>query len=561
MTPAFFASLVIGHVAVDTLSNEYLDWVLGEGRFARYRNARLKTGVPQSLRADKVRGSGDFPGDNECALSVRRSDGVSLLRLVQRDSGDPSVFWRNIIRLTANGDGVQVEHAITRSAPRGVTLDPKASSPSVVQELIAAYSSGGVEPRDLYTAKIICNDGHETEAFFEHVLMDGSRAVPVLVVTPGVRSGRPVVDATVLAKQLRGMATVAELRTRDCSDALTDSFTHAGFDRQYACVDAGVRLYVPKLSRRDVLHRHPLWIRTRLLDLADDEGLRTELLAGLVALRVADARMPSDLVGCVEDFDRHERRRRAEQLLAAPPLDPAASMDSLVSQAENQISALEAELRSANGLIALYESDNSDKSLEAEAARKRIAELEYEAQQERLKAETLEQQLDAKQQRDSGAVSPELRADLVRVLVGEVPPESALRLVVAAWPDRIVVLDSAFKSARRSAGFQSPDVVLDLLTTLPTEYFDALKRGGDTEARKVFGKKEYAATESESVLTNKGAVKRRTFIYKGVPTEMFAHLKIGTKNSVAETVRIHFHWDAADEKIVIGHCGPHLDFK
>lgn len=561
MTPAFFATLVIGHVGVDTLSNEYLDWAIGEGRFAKYRSRRLKAGIRPSLRTNGMHGSGDFPGDNECELSVRSSAGVSLLRLVQRDSDDPSVFWRNIIRLTPNGDGVQIEHAITRSAPRGITLAPKASSPSVVQELIAAYSSGGVEPRDLYKAKIVCNDGQETEAFVEHVLMDGSRTVPVLLVTPSIRNGRPVIDATALASQLCGMATVAELRSRECTDALTDSLTHAGFERQYTCLDAGVRLYVPRLSRNDALHRHPLWIRTRLIDLADDEQRRTNLLAGLVALRVADARMPSDLVGCIEDFDRYERRRRAEQVLAAPPLDPGVSMDSFVAQAENQVSALETELRSANSLIELYESDNSDKSLEVEAAKKRIAELEYEAQQERLKAEALEQQLDVKQQRDADGISPEFRADLARSLIDDVPPESSLRLIVTAWPERIVVLDSAFKSARPSASFQSPRAALKLLTTLATNYYDALKREGDTEARKVFGKNEYAATESESVLTNKAAVKKRTFIYKGVPTKMFAHLKIGTKDSVAETLRIHFHWDATDDKIVIGHCGPHLDFK
>jgi hypothetical protein len=46
----------------------------------------------------------------------------------------------------------------------------------------------------------------------------------------------------------------------------------------------------------------------------------------------------------------------------------------------------------------------------------------------------------------------------------------------------------------------------------------------------------------------------------GKQIEMLKHLRIGVKDSAAETLRIHFHWDAKDQRIVIGHCGKHLDF-
>ncbi|WP_282454615.1 hypothetical protein [Burkholderia gladioli] len=41
---------------------------------------------------------------------------------------------------------------------------------------------------------------------------------------------------------------------------------------------------------------------------------------------------------------------------------------------------------------------------------------------------------------------------------------------------------------------------------------------------------------------------------------MEKHLKIGIKDSVAETLRVHFEWVGADNVVVIGHCGKHLDF-
>jgi hypothetical protein len=39
---------------------------------------------------------------------------------------------------------------------------------------------------------------------------------------------------------------------------------------------------------------------------------------------------------------------------------------------------------------------------------------------------------------------------------------------------------------------------------------------------------------------------------------MLRHLKIGVGDDLTKTIRVHFHWDADREKIVIGHCGEHL---
>ncbi len=42
---------------------------------------------------------------------------------------------------------------------------------------------------------------------------------------------------------------------------------------------------------------------------------------------------------------------------------------------------------------------------------------------------------------------------------------------------------------------------------------------------------------------------------------MFQYLKIGVKDSVHETWRTYFTWDPKARRIVIGHCGPHLDLR
>jgi hypothetical protein len=71
----------------------------------------------------------------------------------------------------------------------------------------------------------------------------------------------------------------------------------------------------------------------------------------------------------------------------------------------------------------------------------------------------------------------------------------------------------------------------------------------------------YSARESETVEANKRARQLRTFNHKGDSIEMMKHLKIGIKDSAAETLRIHFEWDGNARKIIIGHCGQHLDHK
>ncbi len=40
----------------------------------------------------------------------------------------------------------------------------------------------------------------------------------------------------------------------------------------------------------------------------------------------------------------------------------------------------------------------------------------------------------------------------------------------------------------------------------------------------------------------------------------FPYVNGGRKDSSFTTIRVHFHWDAATKRVVVGHCGPHLDF-
>jgi hypothetical protein len=255
MDTSFFAQFTIGGVSVPDLRDQYLHWSLGTGSFSKARRRRLELGVPKNLTVTGLHGSDDYAGSNDYSLSVRRDDRISLLRITHRDADDGAVSWHNIVRLSGSSEGCRVEHAVVRSAPRGVRLIPRASSPAVVSDIIATYSRGGVTPRDLYKGNIVLSDGDDAAEFVRHVLLDRDRRVPILVVTSSARTERPVVMPRTLTAQLRGMAVVAELTTRDTTEALTDELQCEGLDRQFTCFDGGVRLYMPDISTDDALYQ------------------------------------------------------------------------------------------------------------------------------------------------------------------------------------------------------------------------------------------------------------------------------------------------------------------
>lgn len=138
-------------------------------------------------------------------------------------------------------------------------------------------------------------------------------------------------------------------------------------------------------------------------------------------------------------------------------------------------------------------------------------------------------------------------------------PRQILELVEGLCPDSFVVLDSARTSAEEAAGFELGDKLFQLLWRLGTSYREERLAGQpDVAGIQVFGAATFAARESSTIENNPPARRARTFLYRGQDLTMWQHLKIGVKDSVRRTLRIHFHWDPEAGQVVIGHCGKHL---
>ena len=161
---------------------------------------------------------------------------------------------------------------------------------------------------------------------------------------------------------------------------------------------------------------------------------------------------------------------------------------------------------------------------------------------------------------DGGAFDSDALQKLLKLASGreEPSPLDCIEIIDQVYDDRCTVLDSAWSSAKKMTRFVHGRDLLDLLVRLVTTYRDGLKDGGDSKARLVFGKSEYAAKESKTVMANKAMCRQRTFDYAGTQVEMFRHLKIGVDDDPTRTIRVYFHWDGDRPKIVIGYCGEHL---
>jgi hypothetical protein len=163
----------------------------------------------------------------------------------------------------------------------------------------------------------------------------------------------------------------------------------------------------------------------------------------------------------------------------------------------------------------------------------------------------------------SKAAAPILPFDMetLFVMLGRtrvMTPFEVLTVFQAIAPDRLEVLPSAFESANEAANFELSSSLCKLIEKLVYSYLDSITAGNpDSVARKVFSHSAYAAKESETVVSNSRLRAMREFTYKGEKILMLQHLGIGRNYGTQHAIKLYFK--IIDGKVIIGHCGEHLE--
>lgn len=358
-----------------------------------------------------------------------------------------------------------------------------------------------------------------------------SRRLPVILVSTDDEGGAQI-DLTKLANRISGTAHLRHLAT-DASYELTRLAT-----KKMSTFNGAVRIYMPGLDQRSQdPFEHPLW-------LAPHSGNNPKLISQLV-----DRVLPLGF----RDSDGDARFWRVGLLRQA-------SLQHLAAQKQgSKEDQLSAEINALKGEVENLKETSSSAEALMDEANEKLTHLQKEYAQLSEENHNLKMQLSASFNTKSGKSSG-ITSDDIRTLVDStLTLPFSLNILQKIFPDRLHILDSAHKSAEDSSTFKKQQKAFDLLWTLCTEYHDKVSNGiGDVEARKLFGSENYSAKESKT-LSGQGR-DRRTFSYKGNDIFMEKHLKIGVADNAADTLRIHFEWISDEKKIIIGHCGPHLDF-
>ncbi|MDI1245931.1 MAG: hypothetical protein PSV24_11065 [Rhodoferax sp.] len=237
------------------------------------------------------------------------------------------------------------------------------------------------------------------------------------------------------------------------------------------------------------------------------------------------------------------RSQLAASIHRAKNSDEANEYAALLEEADKELLAKDNE-------VATLRQDLEDKASLAYRLQSDIDSLKHALNGRQSSGDTSEDEL--------AAIRP-LRDAVASLIGGEPSLEQSLTIISTFFPDRVVVLDSAYESAQDSKEFMFRKSAFDLLWSFVNDYWSALDGGqGDMIGKRAFGANSFAQNEGQA-LTQMGK-RRRTFTYRSTDILMEKHLKIGVKDSVAETLRIHFEWINVERRLVIGHCGKHLDF-
>lgn len=305
------------------------------------------------------------------------------------------------------------------------------------------------------------------------------------------------------------------------------------------------------------------------------EGSRLQEL--VLRAEHAEARL-NDITSALEQTEQALREARSAQSLAEVKRDEAEEMaklslddnqslkqerDILLSDGEEEPSEALKPLWAAFGSFNRASQNIAIQFRQMERDSLRGDHLQTEVDEARGEIARLQARLESTELRKlPTSVGSDTRlARLVQVLpelASKNPPLTASLLAVeTAWNERVRVLSEAVASAKSSADFRLGEQAFDLLWKLATDYWVTVQEGGDAKAKGVFGS-TYAAREKQYL--TKFGIAKRTFDVDGESVFMEQHLRIGTADNSADTLRIHFCWLPKTKMIVVGHCGCHLDF-
>lgn len=472
----------------------------------------------------------------------KREPHIYSILLRHRDAEVSGRLWLTELSIRENSsDSVFISIMLqTDEASTQVQIIPEATRPKLIDYLANNISSArNAEFSADMVGLSLRNARHETEFKFLQMEIDKpERDYPLVLMSAG--DGIYTANPEFLQQQLFGLAQLIRI------DESADTWGLANIiGKPYSVWNGSVRIIWPKAQGKDYCYTR-LLPKEELLESQRPERVilslithRTNLIKKRYHFSPADvrAKRQKDYLLDLRENSAVEGKNDKERADEYKALFEAACEESEEMRA--QIEQLKLDKDAA-------ENDSLNYMQEKEDAEKRLKDKEYQIESMVSKTQPEKKLTDI--------------TEAVMILAGErrLTPKLCLQLA-AQKTGNLIILDSALKSAEAAADYQNSDNLLAALLKLGDEFLSAYMEGGDNRTNAIFTRDTYAPKESSQTMKNPSCIKQRSFSYKGKEITMWQHLGWGVAGNTREGLRLYFYVDQEDKKIVIGHCGAHLD--
>lgn len=371
------------------------------------------------------------------------------------------------------------------------------------------------------------------KSFYE-LITDADRLLPIVLVTRDHETGKTFIDPKIIADQLAGNAIVY-VTTNAEVDTELDYF----LGDNLKCRNGMVRIFQPKAQQdKEDSKRHRFFLPAHILSLGV-ESVSDQLTT---ALNIRARRWIGAGCETIEDVESEARRVRLRQL-----------RDSAKNDQEQ------------GEWLSLLEKDNSELSKEAGNAKRRIEELERELEEkaEQLEGATYQTKLARVEKNDAYERARIAESKLISFGdILELPRTiyDVVELIKRLQAGRLVFTKEANKSAKETS-FDDVNscwtCLWQMATNLHPLYFDDSLSAREIERKfKEQTGIELVMTEGKQTKADNRLMGLRKITYDDSSYDITPHVKLRTNNV---DLRIHYAPDHQKQRLIIGHCGDHLE--
>ena len=565
-----------------------------------------------SLSKDFAQGTMSIDAPSS-SLTTRIVDGDRIpkhwaMDYSEQDSESWWRTWHTCVGITESSSGVysvtaQVSYSIDPTYMRSDIKTPPRNVPICIRKLldtdgIACIS--GEDPLDgnaLFIDKYFYGKPYTFNQFYND-LTKPIRNVPLVTVTSDDDGEYPV-NPNDLAKKLTGIAFVVALdkSNKELDDILERTFfDNSSRNYDYRPLRHSIRVYFPNLNMDDPRDpkRH---YRFSSEWVARFSGSICESVASdVIACSVRAFSHSDKVVSCCQDIQNVIDNARRDELaskykegqrkedrnaergklqvqynktldeLARTKREKRASLDEIAQMRQlldESIVAIEQKDREIDDLgeyTTLLEKDIDSKKKEVTSLKQELDsvwDIAHEGEQLQWHVKSLTEQLQRKETATSDTYP------LGNVTSFPISVADALQLAADAFPRNIVVLPEAMRSAHAHSSGNANEawqILRGLAMVLhPLCFSDNPEKAGSiTDVFKRETGYDLSLRESKATKDVPAYVRARQRTCEGRTIDITPHAK-GKSGKRGEALRIHFAIDKETERIVIGHCGAHLD--